>query len=196
MRLARLRLLVRAWIAGGRLRAASGLLARSLGCGAAVLRRDIGVLALGQGGAAYDLALLGEALEGLWARRGPLKAALVGLGPWGLALRDQLDATGWPVTWAAGFDPRPNRLETLDWEVPLFPALELAPRARSLGLEAVLLAVDPVSAPVMAERLALAGVPLIWNATGLPLRFPAGVAVADIHPAAAAWAALTVNERE
>jgi len=144
-------------------------LARWLGASAETIRRDLMELGPGRPGAAYEVAELRSRLD---ERLGPLPprcAALAGLGNLGRGLAaSPPESLGWPFT--VGFDPSPNRLETVEVPFPVFPTTEIVPVCHRLGIDSAVLCLEAVNVQRAAERFIQAGVRLLVNYSPVVLR--------------------------
>ena len=144
-------------------------LARWLGTTADTIRKDLSGSGPGTPGAAYEVAELRERLDRLIPPRPSQRTALAGLGDLGVALVPGSGTTG-PWTFVAGFDGRPNRLETVELPFPLHPTTEIIPVCLRLGIEAAVLAVGASEAQRLAERFIQAGVRHLFNYSPVALR--------------------------
>jgi len=141
-------------------------LARWVGTTPDSVRKDLAGSGPGTPGAAYDLGDLRRRLDALLPPPVVRKTVLVGLGDLGLALA----ASPSPWTFAAGFDGRPNRLETVEVPFSIHSTTEIVPVCLRLGAEAAVVAVTAAEAQKVAERLVQAGVRHIVNYSPTLLR--------------------------
>lgn len=168
-RLVLLRQIVAGLEAQGWDRVTSRELARWLGTTPDTVRKDLSGSGPGTPGAAYEVAELSRRLEALVPPPVPRKTVLAGLGPQGLAL---VGEPGLPGTWTfiAGFDGRPNRLETVEVPFPIYSTLEIVPVCLRLGVEAAVLALGVAETQKVAERFVQAGVRSFVNYAPVALR--------------------------
>ncbi len=138
-------------------------LARWAGTTPDTIRKDLSGSGPGAPGAAYEVQELKQRLNQLCPVPPARKTVLVGLGELGLAL-----AENW--AFLAGFDGRPNRLETVELPFPLFPTTEIVPVCLRMGIETAVLALGPLEAQKVAERLIQGGVKELINYSPAVLR--------------------------
>lgn len=144
-------------------------LGRWVGATPDTIRKDLSGSGPGNPGAAYEVAELRRRLDALVPPPPPRKTVLAGLGPFGLALVNEPGPAGvW--TFIAGFDGRPNRLETVEVPFPIHSTTEIVPVCLRLGAEAAVLAVAPAETQKVAERFVQAGVRFLVNYSPTVLR--------------------------
>lgn len=165
-RLTLLKHILRGLEAQGWERVTSRELARWLGSTPDSVRKDLAGTGPGSPGAAYEVSDLRRRLEVLLPARGPRKTVLVGLGDLGIALVNE----GQRWSFLAGFDGRPNRLETVEVSFPIYSTTEIVPICLRMGIEAAVLAVSAQEAQKVAERLVQAGVRQLINYSTTALR--------------------------
>jgi redox-sensing transcriptional repressor len=165
-RLALLKQILRGLESQGWERVTSRELGRWLGATPDTVRKDLAGTGPGSPGAAYEIVDLRRRLEALIPDPGPRKTVLAGLGDLGVALA----LSPGPWTFAAGFDGRPNRLETVEVPFPIYSTTEIVPVCLRMGAEAAVLAVGAAEAQKVAERLVQAGVKLLVNYSPVVLR--------------------------
>jgi len=165
-RLALLKQILRGLESQGWERVTSRELARWLGSTPDSVRKDLAGTGPGSPGAAYEIADLRRRLDQLLPAPGPKKTVLVGLGDLGLALASE------PGRWTflAGFDGRPNRLETVEVPFPIYSTTEIVPVCLRIGAESAVMAVAAPEAQKVAERLVQAGVRHLVNYAPTALR--------------------------
>lgn len=168
-RLGLLRHLLAGLDAQGWNRVTSRELARWLGTTPDTVRKDLVGIGPGTPGAAYEVAELRRRLDAGIPPAPVRKTVLAGLGPLGLAL---VGEPGQPGLWAfaAGFDGRTNRLETVEVPFPIHSTTEIVPVCLRLGAEAAVLALAPGETQKVAERFVQAGVRFFVNYSMVPLR--------------------------
>ena len=142
-------------------------LARWVGSTAESVRKDLASLGPSHPGAAYDVAELLERLDAALPIRAEPKTALAGLGELGLGLAAN-PGSSW--TFVAGFDGRPNRLETVEVPFPVFNTTEIVAVCLRVGLEAAVLALPAAEAQKVAERFVQGGVRHLINYSPAVLR--------------------------
>lgn len=147
-------------------RVTSRELGRWLGATPDTVRKDLAGTGPGNPGAAYEIADLRRRLDALLPDPAPKKTVLAGLGDLGLAL---VSGSG-PWTFCAGFDGRPNRLETVEVPFPIHSTTEIVPVCLRLGIEAAVLAVGTAEAQKLAERFVQGGVRTLVNYAPTVLR--------------------------
>jgi len=162
-----LRQVLRGLEAQGWARVTSRDLARWAGTTPDTIRKDLSGSGPGTPGAAYELADLLERIDKLIPPPPRRKTALAGLGDLGLAL---IQGNGGPWSFIAGFDGRPNRLETVEVPFPVFPTTEIVPVCLRMGIEAAVLALNPLETQKVAERLIQGGVKHLVNYASVALR--------------------------
>jgi len=143
-------------------------LARWVGTTPEIIRKDLSGAGAGTPGAAYELGDLLERLDRLVPLPPRRKTVLAGLGELGLALAQGNGAGPWALV--AGFDGRPNRLETVEVPFPVFPTTEIIPVCLRLGIESAILALGPLETQKVAERFIQAGVRHLVNYSAAVLR--------------------------
>lgn len=146
-------------------RVTSRELGRWLGATPDSVRKDLAGTGPGSPGAAYEVVELVRRLEALIPDPLPRRTALAGLGDLGVAL-----AAGPPFAFVAGFDGRPNRLETVEVPFPIHSTTEIVPVCLRLGVESAVLAVGPHEVQKVAERFLQAGVKHLINYSPTVLR--------------------------
>jgi NADH/NAD ratio-sensing transcriptional regulator Rex len=144
-------------------------LGRWVGATPDTIRKDLAGIGPGTPGAAYEVAELRRRLDALMPPPPARKTVLAGLGPLGLALVGDGTMPG-PWTFVAGFDGRPNRLETVEVPFPIHSTTEIVPVCLRLGAEAAVLALAPGETQKVAERFVLAGVRFFVNYSTVALR--------------------------
>lgn len=147
-------------------RVTSRELGRWLGATPDTVRKDLAGTGPGNPGAAYEIADLRRRLDALLPDTAAKKTVLAGLGDLGLALAS---GSG-PWTFCAGFDGRPNRLETVEVPFPIHSTTEIVPVCLRLGIEAAVLAVGATEAQKLAERFVQGGVRTLINYAPTVLR--------------------------
>lgn len=153
----------------GWVRVTSRDLARWVGTTPELIRKDLSGTGPGNPGAAYEVAELLERLNRIAPPAAAVRTALAGLGDLGVALAGTVGSPS-PWTFVAGFDGRPNRLETVDLPFPLFPTTEIVPVCARLEVEAAVLALGAAEAQRVAERFVQAGVRRLVNYSPVVLR--------------------------
>lgn len=144
-------------------------LGRWVGATPETIRKDLTGIGPGNPGAAYEVAELRRCLDRAAPSVPVRKTVLAGLGPWGLALAGDSGQPG-PWTFAAGFDGRTNRLETVEVPFPIHSTTEIVPVCLRIGAEAAVLTVPPQEAQKVAERFVQAGVKFLVNYSPVVLR--------------------------
>lgn len=144
-------------------------LGRWLGTTPDTVRKDLAGVGPGAPGAAYEVAELRHRLDALVPPAPLRKTVLAGLGTLGLAL---VGEPGQPGLWtfSAGFDGRPNRLETVEVPFPIYSTTEIVPVCLRWGAEAAVLALAPGETQKVAERFVQAGVRFFINYSPVALR--------------------------
>lgn len=165
-RLTLLKHMLRSLEAQGWERVTSRELGRWLGATPDTVRKDLAGTGPGNPGAAYEIADLRRRLDALLPDPPAKKTVLAGLGDLGLAL---VGGAG-PWTFCAGFDGRPNRLETVEVPFPIHSTTEIVPVCLRLGIEAAVLAVGAPEAQKLAERFVQGGVRTLVNYAPTVLR--------------------------
>lgn len=168
-RLALLRQILAGLESQGWSRVTSRDLGRWVGATPDTIRKDLAGTGPGTPGAAYEVADLRRRLDDLLPPPPSRKTVLAGLGPLGLALVGETGHPG-PWTFAAGFDGRTNRLETVEVPFPIHSTTEIVPVCLRLGVEAAVLAVSPTETQKVAERFVQAGVRFLVNYSPVVLR--------------------------
>ncbi len=144
-------------------------LGRWVGATPDTIRKDLAGAGPGNPGAAYEVAELRRRLDQLAPPLPARKTVLAGLGPQGLALSGEAGQPG-PWVFAAGFDGRTNRLETVEVPFPIHSTTEIVPVCLRIGAEAAVLTVPPQEAQKVAERFIQAGVRFLVNYSPTVLR--------------------------
>lgn len=158
-RLTLLKQILRGLEAQGWERVTSREIGRWLGATPDTVRKDLAGTGPGNPGAAYEISDLRRRLETLIPNPPLRKTVLVGLGELGIALA-QDPSRG---IFVAGFEGRPNRLETVEVPFPIYSTTEIVPICLRLGIEAAVLTVSASEVQKVAERLVQAGVKQLVN---------------------------------
>jgi redox-sensing transcriptional repressor len=147
----------------GDMRVSSTGLGAEMGVGAHNVRKDINYLGeVGEGSAGYDVVKLRQRIADRLDLTQRKKICIVGLGNLGAALLEHHRKTG-VYDVAAGFDSSINRLETIQTDVPVFPAYDIADVVKSRNIELALIAVPAHAAQEAADRLIAGGIRGIIN---------------------------------
>ena len=140
------------------------------------VRKDINYFGeIGNARAGYETKKLKAHLSAKLGFNKPKKACVVGIGRLGAAILfyNRLAARGFSVV--AGFDSNVNKLETLQTEIPLFPAHEITEVVRRKGIELAALAVPAAAAQEAVAKLIEGGIKGIVNFTPFVIKPPHGV---------------------
>ncbi len=155
-------------------RVSSTQLGGQIGVPAHTVRKDINCLGeVGDTGSGYDVARLKRHLGQALGFEERHKACIVGLGRLGSALMDyeKFQASGFCVK--AGFDSSVNRIETIQTQVPVYPAYEMEDVIQRDAIDLALLAVPAQVAQATADRLVACGIRGIVNFAPVVIKVPA-----------------------
>jgi redox-sensing transcriptional repressor len=145
------------------------------------VRKDINYFGeIGNARAGYVAKKLKAHLSAKLGFNKPKKACVVGIGRLGAAILfyNRLAARGFSLV--AGFDSNVNKLETLQTEIPLFPAHEITEVVRRKAIELAALAVPAAAAQEAAGKLIEGGIKGIVNFTPFVIKPPKGVFVRNM----------------
>lgn len=156
------------------------------GWGEATIRRDISLLELHNGVSnGYDVKILHDAIRSAFqievSKNEKKRCCIVGLGKLGEALLESSVFEGSGFELAAGFDTNMNKIEIMKSSIPLFLALDLESKIRSLKIEYAVLAVPDSKAQLMADRLIACGIKGIVNYTNAVLSLPKDVKIQNVN---------------
>jgi len=148
------------------------------GVPAAQARRDLSYLGeAGRPGVGYDVAELAARLESFLGLSEVKEAVLVGMGNLGRALASYPGFGRYGLRIAALFDRDPAKIGTHIGGLTVRPVDELVLFVRQRNIRIGVLAVPAPPAQSIAERMADAGIKVIWNFAPVSLELPAGVMV-------------------
>jgi redox-sensing transcriptional repressor len=155
-------------------RISSPQMGKRIGVAAHTVRKDINCLGeVGDTGSGYDVARLKQHLGQALGFEKRQKACIVGLGRLGSALMDyeKFKASGFSVV--AGFDSSVNRIETIQTQVPVYPAYEMEDVIHREAIDLALLAVPAQVAQATADTLVACGIRGIVNFAPVVIEVPA-----------------------
>jgi redox-sensing transcriptional repressor len=147
----------------GRTVVTSSELGRIMNVPAHTIRKDINFL--GQTGReeGYNVSALKDIIGKELGFGKPRKACIVGLGRLGCAIINFAGFLDSNIKIEAGFDSNINRIETLETDIPLFPACDIVDIVKDKNIELGVITVPPASAQATADRLIHGGVKGILN---------------------------------
>jgi redox-sensing transcriptional repressor len=154
-------------------RVSSPQIGRQIGVAAHTVRKDINCLGeVGDTGSGYDVSRLKQHLSQALGFEKSRRACIVGLGRLGSALMDyeKFQASGFCVK--AGFDSSVNRIETIQTQVPVYPAYEMQDVIHREAIDLALLAVPAQAAQATADTLVACGVRGIVNFAPVVIKVP------------------------
>lgn len=143
-----------------------------LGVAAHNVRKDISHLGkeVGSTGSGYDVGRLRRFINDKLGALTPRNACVVGLGRLGAAVLGYERFGGSPISIVAGFDSNINRLDTIQTNVNVYPAHEIADVVRREHIELGVVAVPASAAREVTDRLIQGGVRGIVNFSPTVLR--------------------------
>jgi len=148
------------------------------GVPAAQARRDLSCLGeSGRAGIGYDVAGLAARLEHFLGLNEPKEAILVGTGNLGRALASYPGFGRYGLRIVALFDRDPTKIGQRIGGIDVYSMDELSNFVRRRKIRLGILAVPAPPAQAIAERLAEAGVQVIWNFAPVSLELPAHIMV-------------------
>jgi redox-sensing transcriptional repressor len=156
-------------------------LGKQLGVNANSIRKDISYLGeIGNCRAGYSIRKLREYLVQNLEINKKRTACIIGLGRLGSAILkyERLFQSGFKIV--AGFDTNINKIETIQTNVPLFPANEIASIVKQEEIELGVLAVPAIAAGESARRLMDGGIRGIVNFSAVVLKPEKGVFIRNI----------------
>jgi redox-sensing transcriptional repressor len=139
---------------------------KRLGAASHNIRKDISYFGeIGNCRAGYSVRKLKSHLSNKLGLSKGKKACVVGLGRLGTAILNYgyLSQHGFAI--AAGFDSNINKIETINTDIPLFPAHEIAFVVRRKGIELAALTVPAQATRETVDRLVEGGIKGIVNFT-------------------------------
>jgi redox-sensing transcriptional repressor len=154
---------------------------KRLGAASHNIRKDISYFGeIGNCRAGYDVRKLKGHLSNKLGLRVEKKACVVGLGRLGTAILNygQLTPHGFVVV--AGFDSNINKIETINTDIPLYPAHEIALVVKRKGIEFAALTVPAQATQETAGRLIEGGIKGIVNFTPAVIKPAKNVFVRNI----------------
>lgn len=139
---------------------------KRIGAASHNIRKDINYFGeIGNCRAGYDVIKLRHHLGAELGLSKGKKTCVVGLGRLGTAILNygQLAHHGFAIV--AGFDSNINKIETINTDIPLFPAHEIALVVKRKGIELAVLTVPAQAANETMQRLMEGGIKGIVNFT-------------------------------
>jgi redox-sensing transcriptional repressor len=127
------------------------------------VRKDIAHLTGSGKEAGYSVKELLDSLYTLFGLEEERKACIVGMGRLGCAIMNFCLNTTDNIKLVAGFDSSINIIETLESNIPMFPACDIPEIVRSMNIEIGIITVPPNHAQNTADRLINGGVKGIIN---------------------------------
>lgn len=153
-------------------------LGEEAGVPAAQARKDLSYLGeFGRPGVGYDVYELAAHLEKVLGLNEPKKTILIGVGNLGRALASYPGFARYRLQIIAAFDVDPSKIGQRIGSIPVLPLEELETFVRQNDVRMAILAVPAPQAQSITDRLAGAGIRLIWNFAPVSLRVPEGVKV-------------------
>lgn len=163
----------------------SGAIARALGMGEVLVRKDLALTsAQGKTRVGYKASELIAALEDFLGCNHKKNAVLVGAGELGSALLCYGGYKNYGIEMVAAFD---NDESIAGGEIggkPVYHSDEMAEKISELGATLAVVCVPAQAAQSVAEQLCASGIKAILNFAPTRLRLPAGVEVRDMDVAA------------
>lgn len=170
---------------GGEGYISSGAIARALGMGEVLVRKDLALTsAQGKTRVGYKTSELIAALEEFLGCNDEKKAVLVGAGELGSALLCYGGYRKYGIEMVAAFD---NNEAIADGEIggkPVYHVRQMAGKIKELGATLAVLCVPASAAQAVAEQLCKCGIKAILNFAPTQLRLPEEVEVRDMDVAA------------
>lgn len=127
------------------------------------VRKDIGYLEIEGTETGYDADALKNALHKVLGLSKNRKACIIGLGRLGCAILSFGRYMGGNIKVVAGFDSSINVLETIETDVPVYPAFDIPKVVKENGIEIAVVAVPPEQVQLTAKRLIEGGIKGIIN---------------------------------
>jgi redox-sensing transcriptional repressor len=148
------------------------------GVPAAQARKDLGYLGeVGRPGVGYNVRQLMAQLEEFLGLKIPKNAVLIGLSHLGRALASYPGFSRYRLQIAGIFDHNPGKIGSQIGGSQVYALDDLASFVRKHDISIGILAVSALQAQGTAERMAEAGIRVIWNFAPVALRVPDHVMV-------------------
>ena len=154
---------------------------KRLGAASHNIRKDISYFGeIGNCRAGYSVRKLKSHLSNKLGLNKGKKACVVGLGRLGTAILNygHLGQHGFAIV--AGFDSNINKIETINTEIPLFPAHEIALVVRRKGIELAALTVPAKATQEIVDKLIEGGIKGVVNFTPAVIKPSKNVFVRNI----------------
>lgn len=153
-------------------------LGEEAGVPAAQARKDLSYIGeSGRPGVGYNVRKLSAQLEQFLGLKVPKEAVLIGLGHLGRALASYPGFTRYRLKIVAIFDHNPTKIGTEVSGMAVHSLDDLASFVREHDIAIGILTVSGLQAQGAAERVAEAGIRVIWNFAPVALRVPDDVMV-------------------
>ncbi|MCH5148774.1 MAG: redox-sensing transcriptional repressor Rex [Clostridiales bacterium] len=163
----------------------SGAIARALGMGEVLVRKDLAYTAAqGKSRVGYKKSELIEALEDFLGCNNKKNAVLVGAGGLGSALLAYSGFKNYGIELVASFDSDEKKTGGKISGKPVYPITRLKDKIKELGVSLAVICVPASVAQAVADELCNCGVKAILNFAPVLLRVGEGVTVRNIDVAA------------
>lgn len=141
----------------------SAKIGEMMGISSHTVRKDISYLDIEGTEAGYDSEALKNALHKILGLSKNRKACIIGLGRLGCAILSFGKYMGGNIKIVAGFDSSINVLETIETDVPVYPAYDIPRIVKENQIEIAVVAVPPEQVQLTANRLLDGGIKGIIN---------------------------------
>lgn len=169
----------------GNLYISSGAIAKALGFGEVLVRKDLAYTScVGRPKVGYVREELIAALEEFLCCNAQKNAVIVGVGGLGRALLSYGGFARYGINLAAGFDIAPEKVGATVAGKPILDVSEIGKACEEYGATLAIIAVPATGAQQIAETLARAGIKGILNFAPVQLSVGEGVNVINIDVAA------------
>ncbi len=125
----------------------------------------------------YNVDQLYKAIEALLNWNDTAASFLVGVGHLGSALLGYQEFAQKGLSIVAGFDNKPELIDTVVHGIPVFSALDFTIKAQQENIRIGIITVPPESAQLIADIMVHSGIKAIWNFTPQKIIVPADIIV-------------------
>jgi len=163
-------------------RISSQALGKRMGLTASQIRQDINCFGgFGQQGYGYNVPRLKKRIGEIMGLDHEHKMAIVGVGNIGraIALYPGFRQEGFKIV--VLFDTHPDPEEEKMLGLPILPVEKLATYLATYPVEIVVIATPARHAQAVADTVAAAGIPAIWNFAPVDLKVPETVEISNVH---------------
>lgn len=156
----------------------STAISKEINVDASQIAKDLSFLDIkGRPRIGYEVAALEEVLRHFLGFTSRHNAVILGVGSLGSALIADSGLSRYGLNIVAGFDIRPDIINTNYCGIPIFGVAELAAKRQLFDAEIGIVCVPVDSAQEGADMLVRAGIKALWNFTPFRLKVPEGIVI-------------------